>query len=76
MPRSRSRYYVLSPASKAKGVSKNKNKNKSRNIAANKVKAIQRTTVKVVLPEMKESIDAGIRISYYPAVIAGFFLLL
>ncbi|GBK62201.1 hypothetical protein PbDSM24746_22050 [Paenibacillus macerans] len=45
------KYYILSPASKAKGISKNKNKNKSRNIAANKVKAIQRTTVKVVLPE-------------------------
>lgn len=45
------KYYILSPASKAKGISKNRNKNKSRNIAANKVKAIQRTTVKVVLPE-------------------------
>ncbi|MGZ7445477.1 hypothetical protein [Paenibacillus sp. TH7-28] len=44
---------ALSPASKAKGASKNKNKNKSRNIANNKVKAIQRTTVKVVLPEQE-----------------------
>ncbi|MCM3702309.1 hypothetical protein [Paenibacillus macerans] len=42
---------ALSPASKAKGASKNKNKNKSRNIANNRVKAIQKTTVKVVLPE-------------------------
>ncbi|WP_178075790.1 hypothetical protein [Paenibacillus oralis] len=49
----RYRKSILSPASKAKGISRNKNKNKSRNKATNKVKAIQRTIVKVVLPEQE-----------------------
>ncbi|GJM72166.1 hypothetical protein HMSSN036_43820 [Paenibacillus macerans] len=51
------KYYILSPASKAKGISKNRNKNKSKNIAANKAKIIQRTTVKVNVPGHEKNIE-------------------
>ncbi|MCM3702308.1 hypothetical protein [Paenibacillus macerans] len=57
MARSKSKYSTLSPASKAKGISRNKNKNKSRNMAANKAKVIQRTIVKVVVPGEEKKIE-------------------
>ncbi|RRJ62803.1 hypothetical protein EHV15_07530 [Paenibacillus oralis] len=53
----RSKRSILSPASKAKGISRNKNKNKSKNIAANKAKVIQRTIVKVVVPGEERNIE-------------------